>query len=124
MLDTSKNKKNVYFITGGGTGGHIYPAVAVYDALKKDSETKEIYYFGNPENMEFKIAEQKDYKFLPIKITGMPRHIGFKIIAWFFKLQFAIFKALFYIKKYNPVTVSATGDIYSPPLLFARQLSA
>src|SRR5574344_1297223 len=123
MLDTSKNKKNVYFITGGGTGGHIYPAVAVYDALKKDSETKEIYYVGNPENMEFKIAEQKDYKFLPIKITGMPRHIGFKIIAWFFKLQFAIFKALFYIKKYNPDAVLGTGGYVSAPTLFACYLT-
>ena len=72
-----KKSKYTYFITGGGTGGHIYPAVAVLEALKNDSETKEIYYVGNPNNLEFEIAKKAGYNFLAVKISAMPRKIGF-----------------------------------------------
>ena len=53
----------VYFVTGGGTGGHIYPAVAVGFALQKEPDTKKVYYIGNPNNLEKKIAEDKVFDF-------------------------------------------------------------
>lgn len=121
MSDTCK--KYTYFITGGGTGGHIYPAVAICDALRNDEETKEIYYVGNPKNLEFDIAQKSGYKFLGVKVSGMPRKLGFGIIGWFFQLQLAIFKALFYIKKYKPDAVLGTGGYVSAPALFAAGIA-
>lgn len=127
MSDTydsyDNHKKYTYFITGGGTGGHIYPAVAVFEALKKDPETKEIYYVGNPDNLEYEITQKKGYKFLPVKISGMPRKFGWKMMFWFFQLQFAVFKALFYIKKYKPDVIFGTGGYVSAPALFAGGLN-
>ena len=61
MSDSCK-KKYTYFITGGGTGGHIYPAIAVAEALKKEESTKDIYYIGNPDNMEYKIAKKISFE--------------------------------------------------------------
>lgn len=123
MSDTYKNsKKYTYFITGGGTGGHIYPAVAVCEYLKKDSETKEIFYIGNPDNLEFEIAKKMGYKFLGINISGMPRKISFGLVKWFFQLQSAIVKALFYVKKYKPDAIFGTGGYVSAPALFAGVL--
>lgn len=120
MSDTYDNKKKyTYFITGGGTGGHIYPAIAVCEGLKKDPETKEIYYVGNPKNLEYEITKKLGYKFLGVNISGMPRKFGFGLIKWFFQLQFAIFKALFYIKKYKPDVIFGTGGYVSAPALFA-----
>lgn len=121
MSDTCK--KYTYFITGGGTGGHIYPAVAICDALRSDSETGEIYYVGNPKNLEFEIAQNKGYKFLGVNVKGMPRKIGFGLIFWFFQLQGAIFKALYYIKKYKPDVVLGTGGYVSAPALFAAGIA-
>lgn len=124
MSDTYNNpKKYTYFITGGGTGGHIYPAIAVCDELRKDSETKDIYYVGNPNNLEFEITKKLGYKFLGVNISGMPRKFGFDLIKWFFELQLAIFKALFYIKKYKPDAIFGTGGYVSAPALFAGNLS-
>ncbi|HNW26750.1 MAG TPA: undecaprenyldiphospho-muramoylpentapeptide beta-N-acetylglucosaminyltransferase [Candidatus Gastranaerophilaceae bacterium] len=127
MSDTyDKKNKYIYFITGGGTGGHIYPAIAVFDALKNDPDTKEIYYVGNPDNLEFEITKKAGYKFLGVKISAMPRKIGFlglNFLIWFFQLQAATFKALFYIKKYKPDAIFGTGGYVSAPALFAANLA-
>lgn len=121
-----KKSKYIYFITGGGTGGHIYPATAVFDALKNDFETKEIYYVGNPKNLEFEITKKTGYKFLGVKISPMPRKVkflGLNFVLWFFRLQAATFKALFYIKKYKPDVIFGTGGYVSAPALFAANLA-
>lgn len=108
-----------YFITGGGTGGHIYPAVAVADALYNDGCS--IYYVGNPENLEYSIIKQKPYSdnFLPVNIHGMPRKIGAAIIKWTFQLLSAIIKCTGYLNKYKPKAVFGTGGYVSAPILIA-----
>ena len=58
--------KRTYFITGGGTGGHIYPAIAVADGLLEREDTEKIYYVGNPNNLEADITKDKNYTFLQL----------------------------------------------------------
>ena len=107
-----------FFITGGGTGGHIYPAIAVAESLKDD----EIYYIGNPKNLEFDIVAQKGYKFLGVNVHGMPRKIGFDLVKWMFQLGFAVLKSCYYIKKYKPDAIFGTGGYVSVPSLIAAGL--
>lgn len=121
--DKKNSKKYTYFITGGGTGGHIYPAIAVCDALKLDDSTKEIYYVGNPKNLEYEIASKMGYTFLPLKISGMPRQLNFRLIKWFFNLQIAIIKSVYYIHKYKPDVIFGTGGYVSAPALFAGHMT-
>lgn len=118
-----KKEKYTYFVTGGGTGGHIYPAIAVCDELKKDSQTSDIYYVGNPKNLEYEIAKKLGYKFLGVSISGMPRKFGFALIGWFFELQFAIIKCIYYIHKYKPDIIFGTGGYVSAPALFAGNMT-
>ena len=122
MSDSCK-KKYTYFITGGGTGGHIYPAIAIAEALRKDETTKDIYYVGNPDNMEYKIVKKAHFKFLPIKVTGMPRKIGFSFIKWGIQLEFANWKALYYLWRYKPDAILGTGGYVSAPALFASNIA-
>lgn len=110
-----------YFITGGGTGGHIYPAVAVADELIKN-ENNTVYYVGNPDNMEYKLAQKKGYNFLPVKVKGMPRKLSFGFILWTIQLFIAILKSIFYILKYKPHAIFGTGGYVSAPILFAASL--
>ncbi|MBQ3312086.1 undecaprenyldiphospho-muramoylpentapeptide beta-N-acetylglucosaminyltransferase [bacterium] len=112
-------KKYTYFITGGGTGGHIYPAVAVTEALNGDLSTKKIYYVGNPDNLEYKIVQGFNLEFLPIKISGMPRKISFSFLKWGIQLIIASSKALYYLLKYKPNAILGTGGYVSAPTLIA-----
>ena len=117
-----KQKKYTYFITGGGTGGHIYPAIAVFEALKNDPETKDIYYVGNPNNLEYEITKKLGFKFLGVNVSAMPRKFSLKLIFWLFEFQWAILKALYYVKKYKPDAIFGTGGYVSAPALFAGAL--
>lgn len=127
MSDTYDKKQYTYFITGGGTGGHIYPAIAVCDALRADNSTKEIYYIGNPDNLEYEIVKKMGYKFLPIKVSGMPRKMSlgglFGFIKWGIELELANWKALFYLYKYKPDAILGTGGYVSAPALFAGSIA-
>jgi len=106
-----------YFVTGGGTGGHIYPALAVADALCEGGA--KVYYVGNKRNMEYELASKKGYKFLHVSIKGMPRGLNPKFFWWGVKLVKAILYSIRYIKKYKPNAVFATGGYVSAPMIFA-----
>lgn len=106
-----------YFVTGGGTGGHIYPAMAVADALSENGA--KVYYVGNKRNMEFELAGKKGYKFLHVSVSGMPRKLNPKFFVWGVKLVKAIIRSVRYIKKYKPNAVFATGGYVSAPMIFA-----
>jgi len=112
--------KKTYFITGGGTGGHIYPAVAVADELVKKEQN--IYYIGNPKNLEFDIVSQKGYEFLPVNVHGMPRELGLPLVGWGFQLLFAVIKSIGYIIKYKPDAIFGTGGYVSAPAMIAAKI--
>lgn len=108
-----------YFITGGGTGGHIYPAIAVAEALVSAGD--EVLYVGNPKNLEFEIVKQKGYKFLGVNVHGMPRSAGFTLVKWGFELIGAVLKCCYYLLKYKPDAVFGTGGYVSAPALIAAK---
>lgn len=112
----SETYNRAYFVTGGGTGGHIYPAMAVADAL---SDEARVYYVGNKRNMEFELASKKGYKFLHVGVSGMPRKLNPKFFYWGIRLVRAILYSIRYIKKYKPNAVFATGGYVSAPMIFA-----
>ena len=114
------SENNVYFVSGGGTGGHIYPAVTVIENLLNDEDTSKIYFIGNPENLEFEIIKKyPQVEFLPVNVTGMPRKISFAFIKWAIQLFFAFIKASGYIKKYKPDAIFTTGGYVSAPVILA-----
>ena len=112
----SETYNRVYFVTGGGTGGHIYPALAVADALSEDAK---VYYVGNKRNMELELATKKGYKFLHVGVSAMPRKLNPKFFYWGIRLVRAILYSIRYIKKYKPNAVFATGGYVSAPMIFA-----
>ena len=93
----NKTNKKKYFITGGKTGGHIYPALSI--ALKLcENENNKVFYIGNKKNMEYELVQKyPQIEFLSINFEGMPRKIGFKLFFCGFKLIFSTLKSLYFI---------------------------
>lgn len=118
-----KSDKKTYFVTGGGTGGHIYPAVSIAKALREDEQTQKVYYVGCKNNPEEKIAKEEGFEFLPVEISYMPRKLGFDFLKWGFKLDKAVWKSLYYIYKYKPDAVFGTGGYASAPAIIGAWLS-
>jgi len=110
------------FITGGGTGGHIYPAIAIYEELSKFMPHEDIFYVGNPKNLEKRVSNQYDMQFLDVCVSGMPRAFTFKFISWAFKLFVSIFVSIYYVLKYKPSFIIGTGGYVSFPVLMAGVL--
>ena len=117
-----KKHKLTYFITGGGTGGHIYPALAIFEELLKKDTTKDIYYIGNRKNLEYGIIRSKNYKFLDVDVEGMPRKADPHFFMWGVKLFLAVIKSCFYILKYRPDAIFGTGGYVSAPTVMAGWL--
>ena len=90
--------KKTIFITGGGTGGHIYPAVAVYKELRAQGHN--LYYIGNKNKLEYSICSQEGFNFLSVNVDGMPRKLSLKFIFWIFK------RKCFFRKKRRRIIVS------------------
>lgn len=109
-----------YFVTGGGTGGHIYPAVAVADALVASGS--KVYYVGNKKNLEYDIVLNKGYEFLSVNVHGMPRCLNLELVKWVFQLGIAVLKNIFYIIKYKPDAIFGTGGYVSAPSLIAAKI--
>ena len=112
-----------YFITGGGTGGHIYPALAILNALVNSGVDKktQIFYLGNKNNLEYQITKEQDINFLHYSVCGMPRKISFKLLKFAVELFFSTIKALFYALKYKPNVIFATGGYVCAPILFVAK---
>ena len=119
-MSSLADKKKLYFVSGGGTGGHIYPALAIAKALQNAGD--EVIFIGSKKNLEYKICAENEIKFLNVDVNYMPRKfewLGLKFLFWALKTSVAALKATTYIKKYKPSAVFATGGYVSAPILMA-----
>ena len=114
------DNKKTYFISGGGTGGHIYPAFTIIEKLLKDSETEKVFFIGNPKNLEAEIVKNyPEVIFLPVEVSGMPRKLNIAFFKWAIQMFKGFLKAREYIKKYKPNAVFTTGGYVSAPTVMA-----
>ena len=80
-------------LSGGGTGGHIYPALAVAEHLKDDPEVEAILYLGASGHLEEKLAAERRLEFVGIKVSGLPRKLSRRLLEWPFEMSRAIMEA-------------------------------
>ena len=108
-------------ISGGGTGGHIYPAIAIANALKAMHENVEILFVGANGRMEMEKVPQAGYKIMGLPIAGFQRRITFKNLILPFKIIASMRKAAKIIRVFNPDVVVGVGGYASGPILKAAQ---
>ena len=109
-------------LSGGGTGGHIYPAISIANEIKSRDNNSEILFVGAKDKMEMNIVSIHGFKILGLWISGFNRINIFKNLLVPFKLLVSIFQAIIIIKKFNPNVVVGTGGYASGPTLFVANL--
>jgi len=106
-----------FLISGGGTGGHIYPAIAIANELKLRYPHAEFLFVGAKDRMEMEKVPQNGYKIKGLWISGIQRKLTLKNMMFPFKLISSLWNANRIIKEFKPDVVIGTGGFASGPTL-------
>lgn len=114
-------KKRTYriMISGGGTGGHIYPAISIANALKEMHPDTEFLFVGAKGKMEMEKVPEAGYKIVGLRISGLQRSLKLSNLMFPFKVLFSVAKAFKLLKQFKPDVVIGVGGYASGPLLHA-----
>lgn len=106
-----------FIISGGGTGGHIYPAIAIANELKLRHPNAEILFVGAKDRMEMDKVPQAGYKIKGLWISGLQRSLSLKNLLFPLKLLSSLWASKKIIKSFQPDVAIGTGGYASAPLL-------
>ena len=106
-----------FLLSGGGTGGHIYPAVAIADELRKRYPDASFLFVGARDRMEMEKVPQAGYEIRGLRISGLERKISWKNLVFPFKLIGSLMKANAIVREFKPHLVIGTGGYASGPTL-------
>ncbi|WDF56549.1 undecaprenyldiphospho-muramoylpentapeptide beta-N-acetylglucosaminyltransferase [Mucilaginibacter sp. KACC 22063] len=113
---------NKIIISGGGTGGHIFPAVSIANALKQNDAATELLFVGAQGRMEMEKVPAAGYKIIGLNIQGIQRNSIVKNLMLPFKMVQSVSKAMKIIKEFKPDVAVGVGGYASGPLLYAAWL--
>lgn len=104
-------------LSGGGTGGHIYPAIAIANELKSRYPDAEFLFVGAKDRMEMEKVPQAGFEIIGLWISGIQRKLTLKNLTFPFKLLSSLVKSRKIVKQFKPDVVIGTGGFASGPLL-------
>jgi UDP-N-acetylglucosamine--N-acetylmuramyl-(pentapeptide) pyrophosphoryl-undecaprenol N-acetylglucosamine transferase len=105
-------------ISGGGTGGHIFPAIAIANAIKKMSPQSKILFIGAKGRMEMEKVPQAGYEIIGLPIQGIQRKLSAKNLLLPFRLLSSLLQSRKILKSFKPDVAIGVGGYASGPLLY------
>jgi UDP-N-acetylglucosamine--N-acetylmuramyl-(pentapeptide) pyrophosphoryl-undecaprenol N-acetylglucosamine transferase len=106
-------------IGGGGTGGHVFPAIAIADALKENNPDMEFLFVGALGKLEMEKVPEAGYPIVGLPVAGFQRRLTVKNITFFYKLLVSMIRSRRIIRKYDPDLALGVGGYASGPILKA-----
>jgi UDP-N-acetylglucosamine--N-acetylmuramyl-(pentapeptide) pyrophosphoryl-undecaprenol N-acetylglucosamine transferase len=106
-------------ISGGGTGGHIFPAIAIANAFRERHPNAQILFVGAQGRMEMTRVPDAGYKIIGLWISGLQRKLTLSNILFPVKVVVSYLRAVVIIKRYKPHVVIGTGGYASGPIMMA-----
>lgn len=103
-------------IAAGGTGGHVYPAIAIADALKTENSSAEILFVGTRDHMEWTAVPKAGYEIVNVWIDGFHRRLTLKNLMFPFKLTTALIQSVNILSKFKPQVVVSCGGYVAGPV--------
>jgi len=117
-----RDKKLKIIISGGGTGGHIYPAVAVAQELQHRIPEIDILFVGARDRMEMEKVPKAGYKIIGLWISGLQRSMSLKNLSFPLKVASSIMKSLQILKEFKPDAAIGFGGYASGAMLYAATM--
>jgi UDP-N-acetylglucosamine--N-acetylmuramyl-(pentapeptide) pyrophosphoryl-undecaprenol N-acetylglucosamine transferase len=117
-----QQRKIKVIISGGGTGGHIFPAIAIANELKRVNAENEILFVGAEGRMEMEKVPAAGYKILGLKIAGIQRKFDLKNFLLPFKVIASVIKSRNIVRNFKPDAAVGVGGYASGPLLYAATM--
>ena len=114
------NKK--YLICGGGSGGHIFPAISIANEIKLKIPNCEFLFVGAKNMMEMKKVPESGYRIEGLWISGYSRKFSFKNFIFFIKLFHSLIMSFIILIKFKPNIVIGTGGYVSGPVIFIASI--
>jgi UDP-N-acetylglucosamine--N-acetylmuramyl-(pentapeptide) pyrophosphoryl-undecaprenol N-acetylglucosamine transferase len=108
-----------FILSGGGTGGHIYPAIAIANELKLQFPDAEFLFVGAQDKMEMQKVPQAGYEIKGLWIAGLQRKLTLQNLMFPLKLATSLLESRRIIRQFKPNAVIGTGGFASGPLLQA-----
>jgi len=105
-------------VSGGGTGGHIYPAIAIADELKRLRPGTEFLFVGATGKMEMEKVPMAGYKIVGLPIRGLQRKLSLANLSFPFRLITSLWQSRGIIKNFRPDVVVGTGGYAGGPILY------
>ena len=108
--------------TGGGTGGHVYPNIAIYEAINEQYPGSSFLYIGTKKGAESRIVKniQNPIEFVDVLSKGIPQKIkSLKTLISLFYILLGTIKSYFILRKFKPDIIIGSGGFVAAPVLFA-----
>ncbi|MEN7554542.1 undecaprenyldiphospho-muramoylpentapeptide beta-N-acetylglucosaminyltransferase, partial [Clostridioides difficile] len=105
-------------LSGGGTGGHVYPAIAIANKIRDEHPDAEIIFVGTEKGIESEIVPKYGFELKTVTVQGFKRKIDFDNVKRVFKLFKGLEQSRKIVKKFKPDIVIGTGGYVSGPVLF------
>jgi UDP-N-acetylglucosamine--N-acetylmuramyl-(pentapeptide) pyrophosphoryl-undecaprenol N-acetylglucosamine transferase len=109
-------------MAGGGTGGHLYPAIAVAQELNKRNKKTEIRFAGSRKRLEKEIVARYGFQFVAISARGMPRRPGPGFLVFVVCSVISLFESLALLLRWRPDVILGTGGYVSGPVILMGAL--
>jgi UDP-N-acetylglucosamine--N-acetylmuramyl-(pentapeptide) pyrophosphoryl-undecaprenol N-acetylglucosamine transferase len=106
----------------GGTGGHLYPAIAIAEEIRRIDPSATVAFAGTNAKIEARVVPQKGYPFHPIWISGFSRRLRMSNILFPLKVIVSLVQSFFVMKRVRPDVVVGTGGYVCGPVLFVASL--
>jgi len=106
----------------GGTGGHVFPAIAIAEEIEKKNSQIEILFVGTKNKIESRIVPERKFRFQTIWISGLQRNLSLTNLLFPLKVLVSLLQSFFILKKFRPSVVVGTGGYVCGPVVSVASL--
>ena len=110
-------------VSGGGTGGHIYPALTIIRAIQRREPSARILYVGGRRGLEADIVPREGLNFIAVDLAGFERHLSFENVLRAWRAVRAVARARGIVHGFHPDIAIGTGGYVAGPILLAASLA-